>query len=140
MLSKLPSPMVKARQKKCGNCDCKVDFWSPCASCPKGKWSPQLCEMTPSEIEIERAFQQKHELPFPNIREMALNFATAVKSEIKSKVGKENQLTLEEIQKRYSICESCEYFHSASKRCRKCGCFLKWKTAWKSQACPINKW
>ena len=99
-----------------------------------------MCEFPPEEIETERAFQQEHQLPFPSIREMALNFATAVKSEIKSKVGKENQLTLEEIQKRYSICESCEYFHAASKRCRKCGCFLKWKTAWKSQACPINKW
>lgn len=104
------------------------------------KWGPEMCEAALDEIEVERAFQQEHQLPFPNIRDMALNLAAAVKSEVTSRVSGENQLELDEIKRRYAICEGCEFFHSPSKRCKKCGCFLKWKTAWRSQTCPVGKW
>lgn len=41
---------------------------------------------------------------------------------------------------RISICESCEFFDKNSVRCNSCGCFLKIKTRWASEKCPIGKW
>lgn len=41
---------------------------------------------------------------------------------------------------RMSICESCEFYDKESVRCNSCGCFLKIKTRWASEKCPIGKW
>lgn len=41
---------------------------------------------------------------------------------------------------RYNICKSCEFFLENTKRCSKCGCFLKIKTAVPAFHCPIDKW
>jgi len=47
---------------------------------------------------------------------------------------------LEEINKRISICESCEYFIKITKQCSKCGCFMKLKTRLTDASCPIGRW
>jgi hypothetical protein len=54
--------------------------------------------------------------------------------------NQEARNTEQEKEQRYSLCEKCEFFHAATKRCQKCGCYLKWKTDWLSQKCPIGKW
>lgn len=46
----------------------------------------------------------------------------------------------EEIDKRISICESCEHFIKITKQCSKCGCFMKLKTKLTDSSCPIGKW
>lgn len=46
----------------------------------------------------------------------------------------------EEIDKRISICEGCEYFIKMTKQCSKCGCFMKLKTRLTDARCPIGKW
>lgn len=46
----------------------------------------------------------------------------------------------EEIQRRASICESCELFDAVQRRCTKCGCFTSIKTVARSAQCPIGKW
>ena len=38
------------------------------------------------------------------------------------------------------ICQSCDFFDESSDRCNHCGCFLKIKTSWASEKCPIDKW
>lgn len=50
----------------------------------------------------------------------------------------------EQIEKRYSICNSCEHFINSS--CGKCGCpiirnkrFIS-KLSWASSECPVGKW
>ena len=43
-------------------------------------------------------------------------------------------------QKRYDICQSCEYFFKPSKQCRVCFCFMNIKTKLKNAKCPKNKW
>ena len=45
-----------------------------------------------------------------------------------------------EKQRRYNICEVCEHFVKHSKRCKKCGCYLKMKIQFKVSECPIKKW
>ena len=48
----------------------------------------------------------------------------------------------EERQKeRMEICKKCEFYQAdGNPTCAKCGCFLKVKTAWASESCPIGKW
>jgi len=52
--------------------------------------------------------------------------------------------TDEQIEKRFSICESCEFYKD--KTCTQCGCplirnrkFIS-KLAWAEQECPVGKW
>ena len=45
-----------------------------------------------------------------------------------------------EIEKRISICESCEFYIKSTTNCKKCGCFMKIKTKFKGLSCPIQKW
>lgn len=45
-----------------------------------------------------------------------------------------------EQQRRYNICEVCEYFHPKAERCKKCGCYMKNKVTFQSASCPVNKW
>tara|TARA_R110001592_G_scaffold350425_1_gene646556 strand:- start:125 stop:541 length:417 start_codon:yes stop_codon:yes gene_type:complete len=40
--------------------------------------------------------------------------------------------------KRYSICQGCEYF--SEPRCNLCGCYMKGKTSVAKASCPILKW
>jgi hypothetical protein len=50
----------------------------------------------------------------------------------------------EEIDQRFAICNSCEYYKNST--CEKCGCYAVRdsiymnKLAWKDQECPIGKW
>jgi hypothetical protein len=51
-----------------------------------------------------------------------------------------------EIARRFSICETCEYYNAKDKKCNICGCnisnkkiFMN-KLAWADQKCPIEKW
>jgi len=99
-----------------------------------------MCADPLVEVETNGGVQQEDRSQFPSLGKMALNLATAVKSEIKSRVSGETLLNPEDIKTRVAICENCEFFNKPSERCRKCGCFLKWKTAWRSQRCPIGKW
>lgn len=45
-----------------------------------------------------------------------------------------------EQQRRYNICEVCEYFHAKSERCKQCGCYMKNKVTFQSASCPVKKW
>ena len=47
----------------------------------------------------------------------------------------------EEIQKkRIEICESCPFFISLTRQCKKCGCFMDAKTKLAEASCPEHKW
>ena len=46
----------------------------------------------------------------------------------------------EEIDRRISICESCDHFIKMTKQCSKCGCFMQLKTRLTNASCPIGKW
>jgi hypothetical protein len=44
------------------------------------------------------------------------------------------------IDKRMSICNSCEFLIQATKQCKKCGCVMPLKTKLANAGCPIEKW
>lgn len=69
------------------------------------------------------------------------NFGKALSSHISQGMP---QCSEEQILKRYSICQDCEFFKDET--CSKCGCPIfrnkrfASKLAWADQECPIGKW
>ena len=49
------------------------------------------------------------------------------------------QAAPEEVQRRQTICDGCEY-RTERNTCNKCGCGLKLKTAWLLEQCPLGRW
>lgn len=131
--NRLINKIIETRKQRCGTCSCSIDFSDLCASCPHKKWGPMGCVPLKTDI-IEQTAS------FPKPSQIALNFSKALKDEFRARIIKSEKITQETAEQRYSICEGCEFFHAATKRCQKCGCYLKWKTAWRSQKCPIGKW
>lgn len=41
---------------------------------------------------------------------------------------------------RYEICLSCPQLTSATKQCKKCGCFMLLKTKLENAECPLGRW
>lgn len=130
MSKALPDVIARTRKSIC-RCNCTINFSDPCATCPQNNWNKIFCN------ESEPLTNQGS---FPSITQMAKNFATSLGEEAKAKIKGTAKLSEDESSRRFSICEECEFFHSPSRRCKKCGCFLKWKTTWRSQKCPIGKW
>jgi hypothetical protein len=52
----------------------------------------------------------------------------------------ENYIDIETADKRFSICQQCPEFISATTQCKKCGCIMKAKTKLTKAFCPIGKW
>jgi hypothetical protein len=46
----------------------------------------------------------------------------------------------EEQEKRYKICELCEFFDKEKEKCKQCNCYMRYKTRFKQSDCPIKKW
>ena len=57
--------------------------------------------------------------------------------QIARKPGMADEKTVNE---RRNICSECEYLDKEKNRCKKCGCMLRAKTAFKGTSCPIGKW
>ena len=43
-------------------------------------------------------------------------------------------------EERLDHCRSCEFFIHESSQCKKCGCFMDFKTLLPFTNCPIGKW
>lgn len=44
------------------------------------------------------------------------------------------------VHERMTVCESCDSYDLNHKRCKQCGCFMKYKTRIPSAVCPLGKW
>lgn len=122
--------IIANRRDRCGNCACAVDFDDPCAKCPRGKWADLGCKQaTPPPRPA-----------FPSTGKMAATFASAVKKEVMARLAGKGRVPKEEVERRLGVCAGCEFYHAASGRCIKCGCFLKAKASFVSQACPVGRW
>ena len=69
--------------------------------------------------------------------------ATDIRNYVSNSDNINNLCSEEEINRRHSICEGCEFFSNNS--CTECGCYLSRdrgymnKLAMKDQSCPLNK-
>ena len=43
------------------------------------------------------------------------------------------------LDERWSLCSGCEFLTKMN-RCKKCGCFMKFKTRVAKMKCPVDKW
>lgn len=66
---------------------------------------------------------------------------------LKSKIAEMSQQVVESVlvddetaKERYNICLGCEKFHSTTKVCKICHCYLPGKTKIAGSSCPIKKW
>ena len=55
-------------------------------------------------------------------------------------IRKGNTLSIEEFEKRISICKECKFYHKYTTTCNICGCMMKVKAVSPSMKCPIDKW
>lgn len=76
----------------------------------------------------------------PGIIQKAQNFGAAVARHAQNRFI---NVATNIKQERLDICKNCEFYNSTNPdnpTCNKCGCFLKIKTSWASEKCPIGKW
>lgn len=88
-----------------------------------------------SKVESSGNFSQP-----PNIIQKAQNLTKAVVKHAQNGFISVSNNIKEE---RLSICKGCEFYNQTNPdnpTCNKCGCFLKIKTGWASEKCPIDKW
>jgi hypothetical protein len=73
----------------------------------------------------------------PGIVQMGLSFISSATQHVRGGMKKR---PLEEVQRIFDICKSCEHYANGS--CKKCGCKLTTKVSWAVTSCPLNppKW
>ena len=76
---------------------------------------------------------------FPSVTEQAKNVGLSLFNVLTQAI-KTGQVTApnEEVEKRISICESCEFLKE--NRCSECGCFIALKAGLQTEKCPKGKW
>ena len=78
----------------------------------------------------------------PSLVKMATNLAGTIGTAAAHAITNNGQVftTEEESNKRFMICEVCEFYDKIQFRCTKCGCYMKGKVKMVTAKCPINKW
>ena len=77
----------------------------------------------------------------PGLLAKAVNFAASAAAHVAAGLPRASQ---EEIERRFSLCKSCDRFDGRA--CTLCGCPIKReskmisKLAWANESCPIGKW
>lgn len=70
-----------------------------------------------------------------------LNGVKSLTTIAKNKVsGVEQHVSPEKAQKRLNICKACPHLNKVLNNCKKCGCFVAYKTKYKQEACPEGYW
>jgi hypothetical protein len=78
---------------------------------------------------------------YPDFWEQMKGFAEFTGKQIKqASTGNSIFIDEETKNKRMELCNSCDFFDSQYKRCRKCGCFMEHKIKFKDVQCPIKLW
>lgn len=126
--------IIGTRRAVCRKCDCGADPSDPCAACARHKWFAQ-----PGCKEVSEPVQGV-QAPPPSLTAMAVTATAALAAEASAILRGEPAVSDEEIARRLGICQPCGNYQQESKRCSLCGCFLKFKTALRSQNCPAGKW
>ena len=89
----------------------------------------------------ERAFAElRARFSPPPRRTQIRSFAGAVAAECGAALAGEPTVSEEEKTERIAVCEGCEFFAVADRRCSKCGCWIDAKAGFRTQQCPENKW
>ena len=78
---------------------------------------------------------------FPTYTQMAKNLGNDIVKTVQNVVAGGGITSEEsEVNRRKSICNSCEFFNPSEERCTKCGCYVAVKVYVKVSNCPLGKW
>ena len=100
-------------------------------------------EQLEKKKEIEEMFEEesKRSHKFPSKLNMLRSAAKQLYYSAKAVKGGMPVLVSSDVaQKRFELCEDCEFFDHESTRCKECGCFMKVKINLAGAKCPIDKW
>jgi len=90
-----------------------------------------------------KAWPKKAPESYPNIFKQAANLAEAAGRLVSAWwQGKPIGRSADEIARILMICAGCEHYDHAQNRCKKCGCFSKFKSRLQTEHCPLPepKW
>ncbi len=77
---------------------------------------------------------------YPSLIEQAGNLAGAIgRAAVAALTHEPIFVDADEISRRQAICDACEFYDAARRRCTKCGCGGA-KLALATESCPIGKW
>lgn len=89
----------------------------------------------------ERAFANlRARFSPPPLSTQIQSAAGAVVAECGAALAGEPPVDETEKARRIELCEACEHFIAADRRCQKCGCWMDLKTRLRTAACPQAKW
>jgi hypothetical protein len=95
--------------------------------------------LKPRREDGKNAVTEAELLKMPPVATQIKNAAVAL-VKVTSTVTSGNPIVApeEEIEKRKTICESCEFLNGH--RCAKCGCVFNYKIRLATQRCPVGRW
>jgi hypothetical protein len=78
---------------------------------------------------------------YPDFWEQMKGFAEFTGKQVKQASTGNSLIVDEETkEKRWEICNSCDFLDKNKNRCRKCGCYMNIKIQFKDVQCPIKLW
>ena len=87
----------------------------------------------PSVVEI---IDKSKEPEMPSVSDQAKGLVKSTAKHVRSGF---KVVDSEIFNRRKDMCNNCEFL-TTSKRCSKCGCFMKVKARWETSKCPIGLW
>jgi hypothetical protein len=87
--------------------------------------------------------KRKFNVEMPSPLQMAKNLGNSIVANATNVInGGYLKLTPKEASERMDICLGCKFITGEinKERCKKCGCFLRYKTEYAAEHCPIDKW
>jgi len=144
----LPDFLQTERSQRCNGCGCGVNVADPCATCPKKRWGPLLCQdarhvadFVPDLPAGPQDATPKEKIKTPPLTTMMASMMQSASSW----AAKGMRHTSEDILKtRLEACHSCEFWNpqgfKGTGRCMKCGCSTWAKLRMATEKCPIGKW
>ena len=132
-------------------CECSSPGFCERHQCVKGYWQHRLCRRVPSvfdtyergegpeQIMARIVDERETEAAGPGLIRRGVNFVQAGARHVSNGMRRVSDETYES---RLAVCGSCEFCDKQRMVCLKpqCGCFLKTKARWASEACPLDKW
>lgn len=139
---------ISYNEYKCSICGIVITYNGidhPIMICPQKMNinNPENYGIKVSSVEVSdrKVDPASEQIQPPSLMQKVLNFTKAA---AKHTINGSPKCTSEQIQERYNICSSCEFFKNNI--CTKCGCNLVRekiymnKLAWADQSCPVGKW
>lgn len=122
-------------------CECPLSGYCNRHKIEKNQTEHRLCSNDIRYFDMWEKKSQLTEKPElkeePNLIKKTGNFLKAVTAHVGSGL---EQADDELKEKRASICSTCPYLDKENFKCTHCGCWLKYKIAWATSSCPIEKW